>query len=36
VSADYRDGMLEVTIRGGSADHPEPRRIEIRPSYEPG
>lgn len=34
VSADYRDGMLEVTLRGAAAEHPEPRRIEIRSSED--
>jgi len=34
ISADFENGLLEITIRGGAAAPPEPRRIEIgsRPS----
>jgi HSP20 family protein len=28
VSADFENGLLEVTVKGG-ADHPEPQRIQI-------
>ena len=28
ISADFEDGLLEITVKGG-ADHPEPERIEI-------
>jgi HSP20 family protein len=28
VSADFENGLLEVTVKGG-ADHPEPERIQI-------
>ena len=34
ISADFQDGMLQVTIRGGATEVPEPERIEIR--GEPG
>ncbi len=34
VSADFQDGMLQVTVRGGATEVPEPERIEIR--GEPG
>jgi HSP20 family protein len=30
LSADYENGLLEITVRGGAAAAPEPRRIEIR------
>src|SRR5215210_3108343 len=30
VSADFENGLLEITVRGGAAAAPEPRRIEIR------
>jgi HSP20 family protein len=30
VSADFENGLLEITVRGGAAATPEPRRIEIR------
>jgi HSP20 family protein len=29
VSASFKDGMLQVTVRGAAAAAPEPRRIEI-------
>ena len=28
ISADFQNGLLEVTVQGG-ADHPEPERIQI-------
>jgi HSP20 family molecular chaperone IbpA len=28
ISADFQNGLLEVTVTGG-ADHPEPERIRI-------
>jgi HSP20 family molecular chaperone IbpA len=28
ISADFENGLLEVTVKGG-ADHPEPERIQI-------
>jgi HSP20 family protein len=34
ISADFQDGMLQVTVRGGATEVPEPERIEIR--GEPG
>jgi HSP20 family protein len=34
ISADFRDGMLQITVRGGATEVPEPQRIEIR--GEPG
>jgi HSP20 family protein len=34
ISADFQDGMLQVTVRGGATAVPEPERIEIRD--EPG
>jgi HSP20 family protein len=34
ISADFQDGMLQVTVRGGATAIPEPQRIEIRD--EPG
>ena len=30
VSADFENGLLEITVKGGAADVPEPRRIEIK------
>jgi HSP20 family protein len=30
VSADFENGLLEITVRGGAAVAPEPRRIEIK------
>jgi HSP20 family protein len=30
VSADFENGLLEITVRGGAAATPEPRRIQIR------
>ena len=30
VSADFENGLLEITVRGGAVAAPEPRRIEIR------
>ena len=30
ISADYDNGLLEVTVRGGAAAAEEPRRVEIR------
>ena len=30
VSADFENGLLKITVRGGAAAVPEPRRIEIR------
>jgi HSP20 family protein len=30
VSADFANGLLEITVRGGAAAVPEPKRIEIR------
>jgi HSP20 family protein len=30
ISASFQDGMLQVTVRGGAAAAPEPRRIDIR------
>ena len=30
ISADFENGMLEITVRGGATAAPEPRRIEIR------
>ena len=30
VSADFENGLLELTVRGGAAATPEPRRIEIK------
>jgi HSP20 family protein len=30
ISASFEDGMLQVTVRGGAAAAPEPRRIDIR------
>ncbi len=30
ISADFENGLLEVTVRGGATATPEPRRIEIR------
>jgi HSP20 family protein len=30
VSADFENGLLEITVRGAGAAAPEPRRIEIR------
>ena len=30
ISADYDNGLLEITVRGGAAAAAEPRRIEIR------
>ena len=29
ISADFENGLLEITVRGGAAAAPEPRRIEI-------
>jgi HSP20 family protein len=29
VSADFENGLLEITVRGGAAATPKPRRIEI-------
>ncbi|MBA3703653.1 MAG: Hsp20/alpha crystallin family protein [Actinomycetota bacterium] len=29
ISADFENGLLELTVRGGAATAPEPRRIEI-------
>ena len=29
VSADFENGLLEITVKGGAADVPEPRRIKI-------
>jgi HSP20 family protein len=34
ISADFRDGMLQITVRGGATAVPEPQRIEI--GDEPG
>jgi HSP20 family molecular chaperone IbpA len=34
ISADFQDGMLQVTVRGGATEVPEPERIEI--TGEPG
>ena len=34
IGADFQDGMLQVTVRGGATEVPEPERIEIR--GEPG
>jgi HSP20 family protein len=34
ISADFQDGMLQVAVRGGATEVPEPERIEIR--GEPG
>jgi HSP20 family protein len=34
ISADFQDGMLQVTVRGGATEVLEPERIEIR--GEPG
>jgi HSP20 family molecular chaperone IbpA len=28
ITADFENGLLEVTVKGG-ADHPEPERIRI-------
>lgn len=30
ISAEFENGMLEITVRGGATAAPEPRRIEIR------
>jgi HSP20 family protein len=30
VDADFENGLLEITVRGGAAAVPEPRRIQIR------
>jgi len=30
ISADFQDGMLQVTVRGGATEVLEPERIEIR------
>jgi HSP20 family protein len=30
ISADFENGLLEITVRGAAAAVPEPRRIEIR------
>ncbi len=30
ISADFENGLLEVTVRGGATATPEPRRIQIR------
>jgi HSP20 family protein len=30
VSADFENGLLEITVQGGAAAVPEPKRIEIR------
>ena len=30
ISADFENGLLEVTVRGGATAAPEPRRIQIR------
>ena len=30
ISADFENGLLEITVKGGAADVPEPRRIEIK------
>ena len=30
VSADFENGLLELTVRGGAAATPEPRRIQIK------
>ena len=30
ISADFENGLLEITVRGGGAAPPEPRRIAIR------
>ena len=30
ISADFENGLLEVTVRGGATAKPEPRRIQIR------
>ena len=30
VSADFENGLLEVTVQGGATAAPEPRRIQIR------
>ncbi len=30
ISADFENGLLEVTVRGGATAAPEPRRIRIR------
>ena len=29
ISADFENGLLEITVRGGAVSAPEPRRIEI-------
>ena len=34
ISADFQDGMLQITVRGGATAVPEPQRIEI--GGEPG
>ena len=34
IGADFQDGMLQVTVRGGATEVPEPERIEVR--GEPG
>ena len=30
ISADFQDGMLQITVRGGATEVPVPERIEIR------
>ncbi len=30
ISADFENGLLEITVRGGAVSAPEPRRIEIK------
>jgi HSP20 family protein len=30
ISADFDNGLLEITVKGGAAAVPEPRRIEIK------
>ena len=30
ISADYENGLLEITVQGGATAAPEPRRIQIR------
>ncbi len=30
ISADFENGLLEITVRGGATAAPEPRRIQIR------
>jgi HSP20 family protein len=30
ISADFENGLLEITVRGGAAATPEPRRIQIK------